>query len=261
MPEKPKLHILNGDATYQVFKQTGLTGEVIIWREILSDGPVSEDDLWQTRAKWINENFGEPEENYFANFVEPLNQLKSWQNYQEINLWFEFDLVCQINLCCVLSLLSDNGVSPNLIKLICSDKIDGVANFRGLGELNPIQLSNLYADRLTITPSDLLLAKRSWSLYVENDAAKIQSLCEQDFRNLTLLKKALQIHLKRLKKDKSGLNFIEQKLVELAKISQTKAAIYQKFWATEPELGMGDAQVYIILKKLQQEGFITSLNV
>lgn len=255
--KKSQLHILNGDATHDVFMQTDLAGDVIIWREILSDGPVSKENLWLTRARWIHENFGESEENYFKNFVKPLNQLANWQNYQEIVLWFEFDLVCQINLCCILSLLSDNNVSPTKIRLVCPNKINGLPHFRGLGELNPIQLSNLYSNRLTLTLGNLDLGKKAWHLYVENNLTEMQSLCEQDFGNLALLKKALQIHLKRQEKDSRGLNFIEQKLVDLAKTHQTKETIYKAFWATEPELGMGDAQVYTILKELKAKDFIS----
>ena len=36
------LHILNGDATANSFAGTGLDGEIMIWREVLSEGPLEE---------------------------------------------------------------------------------------------------------------------------------------------------------------------------------------------------------------------------
>jgi hypothetical protein len=39
---KEILHILNGDATLSSFEQTGLDGDIMVWREVLSEGPVEE---------------------------------------------------------------------------------------------------------------------------------------------------------------------------------------------------------------------------
>lgn len=48
-----KLHILNGDATAEIFKQTAIDGDILVWREILGEGPVSEDRLFELRAHWM----------------------------------------------------------------------------------------------------------------------------------------------------------------------------------------------------------------
>jgi hypothetical protein len=35
------LHVLNGDATLNVFERTSFEGDIMVWREVLSEGPVS----------------------------------------------------------------------------------------------------------------------------------------------------------------------------------------------------------------------------
>jgi hypothetical protein len=55
------LHILNGDATLPGFEQADIDGDVMIWREVLSEGPVMANvasaTFWQQRADWISETF------------------------------------------------------------------------------------------------------------------------------------------------------------------------------------------------------------
>ena len=37
------LHILNGDSTAQIMEKSSLEGDVIVWREMLCDGPLQKD--------------------------------------------------------------------------------------------------------------------------------------------------------------------------------------------------------------------------
>src|SRR5947208_3407870 len=37
------LHVLNGDETQRVFERAGIAGDVVVWRDILVEGPVSAD--------------------------------------------------------------------------------------------------------------------------------------------------------------------------------------------------------------------------
>ena len=91
------LHILNGDATLQAFEQTGLEGDTMIWREVLSEGPLEESissgSFWKIRSEWICETFKETPGNYQEKVIDQLDKLS--EHYDEINLWFEFDLHCR----------------------------------------------------------------------------------------------------------------------------------------------------------------------
>ena len=55
------LHILNGDSTAYSFKDTGLDGDILVWREVLSQGPLQEDissaAFWEARSAMDMQNF------------------------------------------------------------------------------------------------------------------------------------------------------------------------------------------------------------
>src|ERR1700749_4326832 len=94
------LHILNGDSTLQSFEQTGLEGDIMVWREVLSEGPLEENiasgSFWKNRSEWISKGSGETPDKYDEKVIKELSKLSD--PYQEFNLCFEFDLHCQINM-------------------------------------------------------------------------------------------------------------------------------------------------------------------
>ncbi|TKC12436.1 DUF1835 domain-containing protein [Pedobacter polaris] len=250
------LHVLNGDATMNVFKETEISGDILIWREILSEGPVTKNSLFQLRSKWIYETFGENYDSYKEKVINEVNKLNSLTEYDQIILWFEYDLVCQINLIFVLATLKNiNYEIP--IYLICPDKFDGLPNFRGLGELSPTQLKKLLPTKIKLSLVDLDLAAKAWDLYIENDSTRITTFLKGDFGKLALLKKALAAHLMRSEKS-NGLNHIHEVLLGFINAGMTnKSEIYEKFWAQESIFGLGDLQLDLALNEIQKKGFIS----
>src|ERR1700761_6615553 len=101
------LHILNGDATLNGFNDTGLDGDTLVWREVFSEGPLEENitsgSFWQNRRNWICKSANESPEGYQQKVLNPLTKLS--EQYDEINLWFEFDLHCQANMLGVMTYL------------------------------------------------------------------------------------------------------------------------------------------------------------
>lgn len=254
------LHILNGDATLHVFKDTHIDGDILVWREILAEGPVSKSNLWDVRSEWICNTFGASPEDFAQGVINEAEKLKQLNNYNEVILWFEYDLVCQINLTYILSVLNENYKIDQLISLICPDHIEGLPNFKGLGELNATQLKQLLPTKVTLQKSDLVLAAEVWDLYVENNPTKISDFIERDFGNLELLKKALKAHLLRFTKPDNQLNYIDEVLLDIVNSGlYSKPAIYNQFWLQEPIFGMGDLQLNHALNKLQEKGLIKDI--
>jgi hypothetical protein len=251
------IHILNGDATLNIFKETNIEGDILVWREILAEGPVSKTDLWAVRSKYICNTFGGNAEDYAQGVINEAERLKHLNDYDEIVLWFEYDLVCQINLTYILSVLNQTFEADQIISLICPDHIEGLPNFKGLGELNAEQLKQLLPTKVALQKSDLELATEVWDLYVENDPTKINAYLGKDFGNLSLLKKALKAHLLRFPKAGNQLNYIDEVLLDIINSGTTsKTEIYNQFWAKEPIFGMGDLQLDYALNKLQERGLI-----
>lgn len=76
--------------------------------------------------------------------------------------------------------------------------------------------------------------------------------------SLHFLKPALQAQLKRLQVNEQGLNYIEQKLLEIYNYGvRTIPEIYLEFWKTEKIYGMGDMEIESYLKKLRDKKFIS----
>lgn len=257
------LHILNGDAALDGFNQTGLDGDVMVWREVLSEGPLQENILsgsfWSARSKWITSTFGESPEIYQHKVIDELGKLNSV--YTEINLWFEFDLHCQVNLLGVLRMLSGKtDMSAPAIYLICLADCVQFNFARGLGELTGEQFEELYDGRERLNEWEFELAAEAWQLYVNGDAAELQQwLNENSFWGaVPLLKPALQAHLKRLEINANGLSYIEQRLLDIYNDgAKTRLAIFKVFWDTEKIFGMGDLEIDIYLKRLKEKQLIS----
>ncbi|MDQ7948251.1 MAG: DUF1835 domain-containing protein [Pedobacter sp.] len=250
------LHILNGDATAYVFSAAQIVGDTLIWREILSEGPVSHTHLWEQRKDWMQKNFEVAPSSYLADVIGVAEKLKALEDYDEIILWFEYDLVCQINLIYILATIGESLTKSVPLYLICPESIAGMPNFKGLGELSADQLQKLWPTRLRLTDADLHLAKAAWKIYIANDQHEIAAFLEQDFGQLYLLKEALKAHLQRFSDPSTHLNAIEQLLLTTYQSGiRSKRAIYEAFWAVAPIYGMGDRQIDLVLKNLQEKGF------
>jgi Domain of unknown function (DUF1835) len=257
------LHILNGDSTRHGFEETGLEGDILVWREIFSQGPLTENiasgDFWKAREEWICNRFEEKPDEYTKNVVEPLSKLSG--DYEEINLWFEFDLHCQANLLGVMALLVKNtDLSPPAVYLICPGDYPGKENFKGMGELNGEELEYLYDNiRLRLSDGDFEVASEAWKLYVTKDADKLdQWLNENTFwGSLHYLKPAMEANVKRLRVNAEGVNYIEQTLLDIYNYGyKTKYEIYQRFWDSEKIYGMGDLEIDIYLQRLTDKKLI-----
>jgi len=251
------LHILNGDSTLQSFEQTGLEGDIMVWREVLSEGPLEENiasgSFWKKRSEWISKSANETPEGYDEKVIQQLIKLS--EPYQEFNLWFEFDLHCQVNMLGVIMMLSKHtDLSTPNIYLICPDSFPGVDDFRGMGELNEEQLEYLYDNiRVQLGEPDFFVAAEVWKIYTGKNVNELKKYLFENtyWGNLHRLKKALQAHVKRLETNANGLNYIEQKLLDLYNSgAKTKPAIYQAFWQTEQIYGMGDMEIDIYLDKV-----------
>ncbi len=257
------LHILNGDCTRQSFEQTGLEGDTMVWREVLSEGPLEENisaaSFWKARAEWIGETFNEMPGSYQEKMLDQLSKLS--EPYDEINLWFEFDLHCQVNMLGVMNYLKQKtDISAPAIYLICPVDFPGRENFMGMGELNGEELEYLYDNiRVRLGEFDFAIGADAWNIYVSRDSEGLKSYLNQTafWANLQSLKPALEAQLKRLETGENDLNYIEQKLLDIYNRGvKTKPEIYLKFWETEKIYGMGDMEIDICLHRLKNSGLI-----
>ena len=259
------LHILNGDATLHKFKKTGLPGDVIVWREVLSEGPVNHiatyHDFFYSRSKWIKETYNSELAEYNQKVIYEFNRLKSCPQYDEVIFWFEFDLYCQINLIFLLDFLNKRNLGATKISLICPGNHPNYSDFRGIGQLTPAELSELILEKVELHKPDLEFASLAWKTYAGGDKQEIEKLLHASFGNLDKLKPALQAHLDRFPDQETGLNTIDELLISITNSGITsRSEIYNEFWKTTAIYGMGDAQIDTCLKELISKNLIPRVN-
>lgn len=97
-------NILNGDALTYSFPDAKIEGEIIVVREGLIDGDLSGDSLrefWQSRARYMEITEAE----YNNSVVKEFEKIISAPDDSGFNLWFEYDLFCQVNMWFVVSII------------------------------------------------------------------------------------------------------------------------------------------------------------
>ena len=102
MREENVSHIVNGDSVGDKLKQGNIQGDILVWRELYTFGPVftkmDEPDHRRTRARYLEQTLGIPEKEYIETCESQERKLQDFRKYDEIVLWFEHDLFDQTML-------------------------------------------------------------------------------------------------------------------------------------------------------------------
>lgn len=257
------VHILNGDATLEKFNQTTLGGEVVVWREMLSEGPVElsiPDNFFELRANWFATAIKEPAQNYRQKVITEFEKLAPARQFDEVVLWFEFDLHCQVNLIFLLHYFAGLNFPAGKLSLICPSEHPAHPDFRGMGELTPAELEALVKTRLPLTEKSIAIGSEAWKVYCSGDKNQITRFLDQDFGQLSCLKNALIAHRDRLRDNAGALSSFENQLITLVqKAGANRFAIYKQFWEGSAIYGISDVALNLYLDKLIKENHITHL--
>ncbi len=256
------LHIHNGDSSANTAKQITIPGEHVAFRESLIEGPTSlvidgrPIDLypgaWRlVRARHLAHAFGADLIQTSEDLRAQEEKLKSFYEHDEVVLWFEHDLFCQVNLLYLLDWFAQRELGPTKLSLIFIGEFPGLPNFRGLGELNPEQLASLLDKRQEVSAAQFALATRAWQAYGSDDPTAIEQLRKSDTSALPFLDRAMLLHLERFPSSRNGLGLIENLGLELIQSGSNRFAdLFPRFSAAAPEYGFGDSQFWLALSRL-----------
>jgi len=246
------LHITNGNTLTDYLRELEFTEDILTWQEMLCEGPtiptINSDKFFDLRANFLKQYY-DIEVNT-KELKREISKLDNIEAYSEINLWFEYDLFCHINLLGVINLLHQKDVDLPLY-LICSGRVDGEKNLRGLCELNPSQIKEHYKNKVLLTQEDKELAIAIWRTYCGKDHNILKPYIVTN-SNFEFMGSCLKAHLKRFPHQKSGLCVLEQnilKLVEKNEITSKNHLLgyslnYQGYY------GFGDMQLKRMIDKL-----------
>lgn len=249
------MHIHNGDSAAGTAKKTDIPGEHLAWREALvcgsAPGGLGADEFRAVRAGHLAGAYGVNLEKCERELREQEERLSRFSDHEEVVLWFEHDLFCQVHLIYLLNWFAQRELGNTRLSLICVGELPGLAGIRGLGGLSEEQLVSLFPERLEITRSQLDLGAAAWRAYSSPDARGLLALLDADLSALPFLKVALVKHLQRFPSTINGLSRIGNVGLELvARGHRNFKSLFPAFARREPEYGFGDAQFYLELKQL-----------
>ena len=249
------LHVHNGDSTAGTARKADLPGEHLAWREALVCGPapsgLSGDDFRQVRARHLSDAYGVNLQDCEKELREQQAALARFVDHEEVVLWFEHDLFCQVHLSYLLNWFAQSELGQTKLSLISIDNFPGIDDFRGLGQLNGAQLASLFPQRRKIISAQLILGSKAWQAYSSSDPSELESLLAEDTTALPFLKSALFKHLARFPSMRNGLGRDGSLCLELVADGQAEfKSLFPAFGNREPLYGFGDAQVFLELKRL-----------
>ncbi|MCW5515323.1 DUF1835 domain-containing protein [Muriicola sp. Z0-33] len=258
-----QLHITNGDSFTQKLESLQLKGEIITWREMLCEGKtetnVGSESFWKTRFDFLHKNYKVSKSWFVEKTLKEYRSLCNHKQQDQIILWFEYDLFCQINMLAVLSWLKTYRRDAE-ISLVCSGDEDETDKLYGLNELSNEQLLDLYENRKVLSRSDIEYADYVWQLYCSDNPIRLENLTDFNNYQFDYLGDAVKAHLKRFPSIKNGLNAIENKVLEVAaeKKPRSKKAFLNNVLQDQGLYGFGDSQYDRVITNLKP--LFTSFN-
>ncbi|HYM23789.1 MAG TPA: hypothetical protein VEU08_11280 [Vicinamibacterales bacterium] len=208
------LHVANGHSVTGTIKQAGIPGRRSIWGDPLHEGPVpdvGDDELVEIRRQYLSSGVD----------VDPAIDLRVWRrtiaalDYDELVLWYEYDLFDQLNLVHLLSWIRGSLPADVPVSLICIDAFPGHPNFKGLGELTPAELAPLIDTRQRVSADMYALAERAWHAFRQPSPEPIDRLRRGDTRAMPFLAAALERLLQDYPWTDDGLSRTERQLLRI----------------------------------------------
>ncbi|TNJ41690.1 DUF1835 domain-containing protein [Tamlana fucoidanivorans] len=249
---KQTLHITNGGNLTTYLNDLKIEGEKLTWQEILCEGPTQEiihcNDFIQARSQFLLEFYNVELDFNKVEFA--LKQLSAIDDYSEIVLWFEYDLFCHINMLAVINLLLQKKINLPLY-LVCSGRVHGSKNLKGLNELNTKQLLDHYKNKIKLNQEDIDLAATIWGIYCGKDHNLLKPFIVKS-SSFQYLSNCLKAHLERFPDSITGLNVLETNILKIIKENEVKSKHHLLGYALNYQgyYGFGDMQINRIIEKL-----------
>ena len=252
------LHITNGDSTTSYLKKLHFSGDFITWREMLCEGKTTTDigseTFWKNRFSFLNSSYKISKRKFIDYTLKEYRSLCSKKESNEIVLWFEYDLFCQINMIAVISWLKKYRKGYH-ISLVCSGKVNDSRKLKGLSELNENQIHQHYKNRIDLSQDDIEYADYIWQLYCSESPLRLETIykfnSESPFQYLAA---AIEAHLLRFPSINNGLNQIENTILKTVekKHFSSKNQLIKNLLQTQNSYGFGDIQYDLKITQLQK---------
>ncbi|NOU59152.1 DUF1835 domain-containing protein [Marinifilum caeruleilacunae] len=245
-------HILNGDCLKEMFPKS-LKGELIVARECLVDGDVegeSLDDLLEVRAKFICSKYPVfSEEEYQQGTSIEIKKILKAAEEDEVNLWFEDDLFCQVNFWFCLNLLFENGKMEKIF-LVRPNQ----GNEYNFGKMSEQELILAHGNKILIDADSLKLMAYLWRHYQKQEWIAMHEIGRIVQKRFPFILPAVNAQIDRLSKG-SFEGRPKESLKKIMAELQTNefGPIFREFCKREEIYGFGDFQVRSLLQEIERD--------
>jgi len=249
---KNTLHITNGNNLTDYLRELDFTEDILTWQEMLCEGPtipaIDSEAFFELRAEFLKNRYDIEVDS--KELKKELSKLDHTDKYTEINLWFEYDLFCHINLLGVINLLHQKEVDKP-IYLVCSGRVAGEKSLKALSELSPEQLKIHCKNKILLTREDIDLAIALWRTYcgTDHNILKPYIVTKSNFKYMS---NCLKAHLERFPDSKSGLSKLEANVLKIIRENSVKSEHHLLGYALNYQgyYGFGDIQFKRIIREL-----------
>ncbi|NNF19792.1 MAG: DUF1835 domain-containing protein, partial [Flavobacteriaceae bacterium] len=251
-----QLHITNGDSFTQRLQELDLKGDIITWREMLCEGKtetnVGSEAFWKTRFEFLHKNYNVSKSWFVEKTLKEYRSLCNHKQQDQIILWFEHDLYCQINMLAVLSWLKTHRRHAE-ISMVRTSIDPETSQLTSLNKLSNEKLLSLFSSRKVLSQDDIEYADYVWQLYCSDNPIRLENITDSDHFSFEYLSDALKAHLKRFPTIKNGLNEIENRILEVSLLEKPKSkkALLTNLLETQTLYGFGDTQYERVITSLK----------
>ncbi|MGC4039041.1 MAG: hypothetical protein QM764_23990 [Chitinophagaceae bacterium] len=245
-------NILNGDSLAYSFPDAKIEGEIVVVREGFIDGELSGNTLhefWRSRANYM----GITESEYYNSVVKEFEKIISAPDNSTFNLWFEYDLFCQVNMWFVISIIHSLPIKKKVFAVYTSYLDKTSKHFwNGFGTANAEELNVCYSNKISFTEADLNFGNDLWRAYKSGNPDELTNLSINQSSAFPYLQEVVKAHIDRFPKD--GTNGRPEKVIEdiTKNISTDFHTVFKEFWNRESIYGFGDIQLKRIYDKVMQ---------
>lgn len=250
-----QLHISIGDSLSENILKLDLEGKIVVWREMLCEGPTTfqlgTPEFIALRTQFLSQNYQVSDRDYQEQFLSELEKLSDPETYEEVILWFEFDLFSHINMLAAISHLMENKIDIPIF-LVCSKKVEGEKDFIPLSQLPLKILQKHYEQKIHLNQDDLEMANLMWQLYNGQNPQKLKNLIKIE-TNFEYLSSCIRAHIERFPNAVTGLNALEKNILKLIKTHNISSLNQLLGYALEYQgyYGYIDIQMQRVINKLQ----------
>jgi hypothetical protein len=227
-----------------------MIGDILPWRDVLHDGPVpgglSLAQLGPVRARFLSQVGWDDEARLLHAFKARDDVVERYDDYENVVLWFEWDLYDQLQLLQLLDFFAGRlGTREKPLKL----EMVSVAGY--LGNLPAEKFPELYAKRKRVNLAMLSLGQRAWRGITSSEPDNVEALLKTDTSALPFLADALERFLEELPWTSDGLARSERQLMKgISSGASSFGHVFQYATKQEERIYCGDASAALYLDRL-----------